>query len=378
MPKMRWLAKDIPSKAKPIAKERTLWTFEGVRGLQLDCMPEGERIWKCRYQVWQGGKRIERKYRLGRLDPEAKRILGDTEQDAVLTPGQARDKAERILAQVASGHDPWHAERIPKREQSAAHETFDKLVNAWLDRHARVRNKSWTAYEGLYRRHIKQRLGSELVQSIDRQMIIAVLDDIAREISGLQANKCQTLISSVFSWALDEGKMAAHPALRIRKRGVDVRRDRVLTPDEMRRFWMALDDLPETVANVLRLLVLLGARLAEVAETERNELCLDDAAPSWTQPGRRVKNGVTHLVPLPPMAAHIFRSALCSSKGVAVFPAHRGGDNPISREHVSRTFARVATKLGIADARLHDLRHCCATGMAALGVSTDVRQRVMN
>jgi integrase len=91
-----------------------------------------------------------------------------------------------------------------------------------------------------------------------------------------------------------------------------------------------------------------------------------------------VKNGITHLVPLPPTAARIFCSALGATKGVAVFPAHRGGDIPISRAHVSRTFASVAAKLGILDARLHDLRHCCATGMAALGGSTDVRQRVMN
>jgi hypothetical protein len=90
---MRWLAEDIPSKAKIVDSERTLWTFEGVRGLLLDCMPEGERIWKCRYQVWQGGKRVERKYRLGRLDPEARRSIGKAEQDAVLSPGQARDKA---------------------------------------------------------------------------------------------------------------------------------------------------------------------------------------------------------------------------------------------------------------------------------------------
>jgi integrase len=137
-----------------------------------------------------------------------------------------------------------------------------------------VKNKSWAAYEGLYRRHCESRLGAELVQGIDRQMVIAALGDIAGEVSGRQANKCQTLISSVFSWALDEGKIATHPALRIRKRGVDVRRDRVLSPDEMRRFWAALDDLPETVASVLRLLTLLGARLAEVAEAERAELSL--------------------------------------------------------------------------------------------------------
>ena len=34
--------------------------------------------------------------------------------------------------------------------------------------------------------------------------------------------------------------------------------------------------------------------------------------------------------------------------------------------------------LEMADIRLHDLRHCCATGMAALGIPRDVRERVQN
>ena len=278
---------------------------------------------------------------------------------------------------MGSGGDPWIEDRASKRPPPVQ-ETFENLFAIWLEQHAKVKNKSWTAYEGLYHRHVADRLGRELVQQIDRPKVIAVLDDIAKDVSGLQANKCQTLISSVFSWALDEGKVIAHPALRIRKRGADVRRDRVMTPDEMRRFWAALDGLPKTVGNVLRLLALLGSRLGEVTDAARVELNINDGPPAWTQPGRRVKNGVTHMVPLPPMATAIFREVADATKGSYLFPAHRGGDAPISRPHVSRTFASLAASLEIADVRLHDLRHCCATGMASCGIPTDVRQRVMN
>ena len=32
----------------------------------------------------------------------------------------------------------------------------------------------------------------------------------------------------------------------------------------------------------------------------------------------------------------------------------------------------------MADIRLHDLRHCCATGMASLGIPREIRERVQN
>ena len=48
MPKMKWLAKDIPTKAKVVGGERTFWTFAGIRGLTLECLADGDRLWKCR------------------------------------------------------------------------------------------------------------------------------------------------------------------------------------------------------------------------------------------------------------------------------------------------------------------------------------------
>ena len=98
----------------------------------------------------------------------------------------------------------------------------------------------------------------EGLPAINRGRVIAVLNEIAEAATPIQANRCQSLISSVFSWALDEGLIEAHPALRIRKRGAEKPRDQVMTDEELRRFWHALEGLDEHVRQVLKLLLLLG------------------------------------------------------------------------------------------------------------------------
>ena len=137
MPKMPWNAKDIPAKARIVDGQRTIWTFKGARGLTLECVSDGRRLWKCRYRVIVGGRRIERKYDLGQLAPENRRALGGIEQEHVLTPGQARDKATAILARAKSGEDPWQLER-GNRLQVVGDVTFGALFAAWLEQIGRA------------------------------------------------------------------------------------------------------------------------------------------------------------------------------------------------------------------------------------------------
>ena len=100
--------------------------------------------------------------------------------------------------------------------------------------------------------------------ALKRRNVIDVLDNIATEVSGVQANRCQTLVSSVLNWALDEDLLEANPAHGVRQRGHETPRERVMTEAELRAFWNALTGSP--LDNSLRLLLCLangGMRLAE-------------------------------------------------------------------------------------------------------------------
>ena len=107
--------------------------------------------------------------------------------------------------------------------------TFGNLFNRWLKSHAKLKKKSWEADIGLYERHIATRLGSHELGALKRRNVIDVLDNIATEVSGVQANRCQTLVSSVLNWALDEDLLEANPAHGVRQRGHETPRERVMT-----------------------------------------------------------------------------------------------------------------------------------------------------
>jgi integrase len=343
--------------------QRTRYTIAGVRGLVLDCHPDGKRTWVARYQVGRG-----RNGRTGRQERIGSFIEGDPDY---LTFAQAQNRCAELQVQARrDGRDPLAERRAPKPT------TFGQLFADWLEGHSKVHNKRWDAYEGLYRRHVEARIGDKAVGEITRTVVADTLDDIARKVSPLQSIKCQTLISSVFSWALDEGRVSSHPSVRLRRRHREVARDRVMSDDELRRFWRALEGEAAPIARALRLLIVTGGRLSEVAEAERSELSSDGVI--WTLPRERVKNARRHVLPLPDGAAAIFRDAIGDAHGSRyVFPASRG-DGPLSTNHVSREFARIVQGLGIEGMRLHDLRHCAMTGMAAIGVPLEIRQLVAN
>ena len=71
--KLKWNAAHLSKACVAVNGERTEWSFENIEGLVLDCTAGGDRIWKVRYRVREGGKRIERKLAIGLLDPEARR-----------------------------------------------------------------------------------------------------------------------------------------------------------------------------------------------------------------------------------------------------------------------------------------------------------------
>ena len=336
----------VITKAAAIDGRRTRYAIEGVKGLLLDCKPSGERTWFARYQVGHGEQRTERFYRLGSFNQ------GD---DDFKTLGQAIDAAADVRVDAKKHkRDRFAEERAPVITGL----TFDALFHRWLERHAKVRKKSWQADLDMYARHIKARIGDNDATVLKRRDVIEVLDEIADEVSGIQANRAQSLISAVLNWGLAEDILEANPAHGIRKRGQERQRERVMTTEELKAFWGALTDQP--IDRALKLLLLLGQRRDEVGRAAAAEFQGD----AWHIPGGmdgRTNNKLPHVVPLTRFARELF------GEGFNFYPTT-----------LSHRFRDIVRALDMADIRLHDLRHCCATGMASLGIPREVRERVQN
>ncbi len=346
----------------PVDGRRTRYTFTGIKGLQLDCIPDGtplgNRVWRVRYYVGD----VERVATLG--------TFNDGDREGFISLSSATEKAAEHRRAVKMG----------ARDPRDVGDTFAELFARWLDRHAKPNKKSWQADADLFERHLRARLGACKVADLARRDIINALDDIAVAASGIQANRCQSLVTATLNWALSEDLIGASPAAGIRKRGKELARERVLSDNEIRLWWRALDDHKSPrVAAVLRLLLLTGLRLSEVCGMRRDELKGD----VFEIPGERTKSGLPHSAPLTPQALGILKGMDDASS--FFFPAVDRGkmlDKPMSRHTPDHAYADLAVRLAMVDSNakpdtgIHDLRRTAATNLAKLGVGDDLIDRI--
>ena len=154
--------------------------------------------------------------------------------------------------------------------------------------------------------------------------------------------------------------------------GSETARDRVLTDDELAAVWQAATEQGGHFASVVKLLILTGQRRNEVAGMEWKEL--DLRAKIWKLPRGRVKNDSGHEVPLSAPALAVIDSVPRVSGRQLLFTTT--GSTPISG--FSKVKQQIDEASGVEDWTLHDLRRTAASGMARLGVSLPVIEKILN
>jgi integrase len=123
----------------------------------------------------------------------------------------------------------------------------------------------------------------------------------------------------------------------------------------------------------VQLLLLTAQRRNEVAHLQWDHL--DLAAGKWVIPATLTKNGEQQNLPLSPAAIAILENAPRMHDRF-IFPA-RGNDETCF-SGFGKCKARLDAMINIPNWTLHDLRRTAATGMAGLGVSPHVVERILN
>jgi len=286
-------------------------------------------------------------------------------QAPAVKAGRAREIAAELHAKVKLGHDPATEKRI--RIERAAH-TFGALMEKYLAVQQReMRPSSYRQVVRHLERH-SSRLHPLPADAIDRQAIAARLNSIATDSGAVTANRVRATLSAMFSWAMKEGLVLANPVIATNKRA-EKPRDRVLTNAELSIVWGALGT--DDYDTIVKLLILTGQRMGEIAGLQWSEVDLDRGVISL--PAERTKNGRPHDVPLGKAARSLLAARSRSNGREFVFGEGAGPFSGLSHRKEA-----LDKEIAIPAWVHHDLRRSVATGMAELGIQPHIIEAVLN
>lgn len=361
--------------AKPKG-ERAEFRIRGARNLVLRVSKVGSKSWHYLYRSPQTGKRC-------------KLLLGEYPSTGL---SAAKDQATALSVAVRAGKDPLHERRL-----SDAAEPFRLLAERYLVEHelknarAGKRSRSTDEAQRLLDADILPAIGDHKAEAVTKRHVMHVVEKVADRGAYVAADRVLGLMRAIYNWACATGRMESNPTLGLKKRNAGRARERVLADDEIRAFWLGLDEQPKLCAEIrdaLRLQLLLGVRISEALGTAKSEI--DIKARVWTLPALRTKSEREHKLPLSPWAVAILETAIKrAGKSPWLFPSPANYDGPIrsasGRRAVLRLRARLAdeaedngTEAQLVGVGTHDLRRTLATGLGNMGVADEVIERVLN
>ncbi len=371
------ITKRLVDAAQPGDRTYRLWDSE-LKGFGLKVTPAGAKTYIATYRAGTGRAAPQREYTLGR--------------HGVLTPDQAREEARRILSAARLGTDPQGERKRLRGERTVA-----QLCDLYLEEGASGK-KATTLATDRYRieAHIKPLLGRKPLSAVTAGDVERFMRDVAAGKTAVDrqrlgpraytqprggkgtASRTVGLLGGIFAFAVRHKLRPDNPVHGV-ARYKDGRSERFLSAQELARLGEAIEAAGLEGRNamglaVIRLLTTTGARKGEIealrwdeVDFERSALRLSDSKTG----AKVVAIGAPALALLSELAAkaEAEREALAieaKAEGKTVpppspyvFPASRGEAGHWTG--TKKVWEAVRAKAGLADVRLHDLRHTYAS-----------------
>jgi integrase len=306
----------------------------------------------------------------GRKNPTRKAIA----DVGAITLAGAREQARAWLARIQQGIDPKLAlARERQAAEAAAGNTFGAVAEKFITTELPKQRRGHVV-ERLLRKevlpHWKGRPVGEITHRDVRELVLKIVDRGTRA----YARNVLDAIRGAFAFAVDRGVIDVSPTAMIkpsRITGAKAIRTRTLTDIELRALWDAAGELGYPHGPLVRMLMLTGCRLNEVAGARWREF--DLAGRLWRVPSERFKSNAQHVVPLCDDAMALLTGLPRWTRGDHVFSSTYG-IKPVAA--FSKMKTRVDEQMGgaIAGWTFHDIRRTVRTRLSELRVPEPIAE----
>ncbi|MFT7087839.1 MAG: integrase [Rickettsiales bacterium] len=280
----------------------------------------------------------------------------------------ARKIALKIKSEIAQGINPNQ-----EKEKLRQEETFGELFQEFMERYSKKEKTTWKADEREVNRlcshWFKRKISSITIQEV------RVFHEKIRDQNGLyQANRMLARIGIIYNKGIEWGYKGDNPTKGIKK-FKEKSRDRFLQPDELPKFFQALENEDNKIArDYIYLSLYTGARKANVLAMRWDEI--NFTTKEWRIP--KTKNGDSLTVPLIKEAIEILNEREKQNKNLRLpnlpdqhtFPSLTSKSGHL--EEPKKAWGRILKNAGIENLRLHDIRRTLGSYQAISGASLPI------
>lgn len=294
----------LPSKIYDAHLKR-LKPMEGVsyrisldKGLSLEVMPSGKKVWRYRAKNVAGSK-----------DGAILMTLGEY---PLLSLAEARTKREEIRKQIEEGKDPRkEAKSKLEAERVRLSTTLEAVATRWLElKEKRVQDSTLKAIESRLRRFVFPVLGDVPVSDISPADVLELLTSIEDK-AAYVVRKVKGELTRIFSFAITLKMIDRSPVAHLIT-------GEVLKPYHREHYkTIPLEGLPELIKAVMNdsggiqvksaawLMLMLFPRKMELCRAEWSQI--DFGKSEWTIPSENKKEKRDLTIPLPKQAVRILQ-----------------------------------------------------------------------
>lgn len=327
------------------SKQKFLWDTE-ITGFGIRTYTTGRKMYFFQYR---NKYKTTKKIKIG--------VHGN------ITTEQARETAKELAIKASTGKDPAAENKAQKSSPIMA-----DLARDYIELYALKEKSAKSVKEdkAMLKNHILKEFSSKKVAEVtsrDIQVLRGKLDD-RRVIS----NRILSLLQKMFNLAIQWEWRTDNPVSGVQKHK-EHKRTRWLQEEELKRLTEVLDDYPnQAMSNIIRLLLLTGARKHEILEATWDQFDLEKGV--WTKIAHATKQRKMEHCPLSPTTLKILR-AMQSTKTDSpyLFPGRVQGQ-PL--KEIKKGWATIRDKAGLKDFRIHDLRHTYASHLVSSGLSLSI------
>jgi integrase len=322
----------------------------GCPGLMVEVRPTGRKTFYFRYV---NGRRQQRQHRIG--------------DGRDLTLDLARKQVQKLRTRVALGEDLVETKRELAKVPTVSafiHEQYLPFVQGY--------KRSWECDKGLLRKHIEPIWGRRFMDQVSKGDVMTLMAAHRKTHAAGSCNRLLILLRYFFGLAKkwETPGIQSNPASAVPLMPEENRRERYLSAEEAQRLYEAVckSDNP-MLKFIIPMLILSGARKREVLDSRWEDF--DFERRIWRIPVTKLgrprhvpmSDGLIRLLDSVPRRAcpWVFPNPKTLRPFVAI---HYGWDTARKRA-------------GLADVRIHDLRHSFASLLINSGRTLFEVQRIL-